>query len=94
MLLAYVIGGAAVFMVMRAMGELALAHPVSGAFSEYATRYLGRWAGFVTGWTYAPGNGAGCHRGRHRLCRVHEVLVPEQPLLDLDCLGSADSARH
>ncbi len=52
-LLAYVIGGAAVFMVMRAMGELALAHPVSGAFSEYATRYLGRWAGFVTGWTYA-----------------------------------------
>ena len=52
-LLAYVIGGAAVFMVMRAMGELALAHPVSGAFSEYATRYLGPWAGFVTGWSYA-----------------------------------------
>ncbi|MDO4917272.1 MAG: amino acid permease [Rothia sp. (in: high G+C Gram-positive bacteria)] len=52
-LLAYVIGGAAVFMVMRAMGEMALAHPVAGAFSEYATRYLGRWAGFVTGWTYA-----------------------------------------
>lgn len=52
-LLAYVVGGAAVFMVMRAMGEMALAHPVSGAFSEYATRYLGRWAGFVTGWSYA-----------------------------------------
>ena len=69
-LLAYVIGGAAVFMVMRAMGELALAHPVSGAFSEYATRYLGRWAGFVTGWTYALETGAGRHRGRHRLCRV------------------------
>ncbi len=52
-ILAYLLGGAAVFMVMRAMGEMALAHPVSGAFSEYATRYLGRWAGFVTGWTYA-----------------------------------------
>lgn len=52
-LLAYVIGGAAVFMVMRAMGEMALAHPVAGAFSDYATRYLGRWAGFVTGWSYA-----------------------------------------
>lgn len=51
--LAYMIGGAAVFMVMRAMGELALAHPVAGAFSEYATRYLGPWAGFVTGWSYA-----------------------------------------
>ncbi|MFW0108229.1 amino acid permease [Rothia sp. P7181] len=52
-LLAYMIGGAAVFMVMRAMGQMALAHPVSGAFSEYATRYLGPWAGFTTGWTYA-----------------------------------------
>ena len=52
-LLAYVIGGAAVFMVMRAMGEMALAHPVAGAFSDYATRYLGPWAGFVTGWSYA-----------------------------------------
>lgn len=52
-LLAYVIGGAAVFMVMRAMGEMALAHPVSGSFSEYATQYLGRGAGFVTGWTFA-----------------------------------------
>lgn len=52
-LLAYLVGGAAVFMVMRAMGEMALAHPVAGAFSEYATRYLGPWAGYVTGWTYA-----------------------------------------
>lgn len=52
-LLAYLIGGGAVFLVMRAMGEMALASPVPGAFSEYATRYLGRWAGFVTGWSYA-----------------------------------------
>lgn len=52
-LLAYLIGGAAVFMVMRAMGEMALANPVSGSFSEYATRYLGRGAGFITGWTFA-----------------------------------------
>ena len=52
-LLAYLIGGAAVFMVMRAMGEMALAHPVAGSFSEYATIYLGRGAGFITGWTFA-----------------------------------------
>ncbi len=52
-LLAYVIGGAAVFMVMRAMGEMALTHPVAGSFSEYATLYLGRGAGFITGWTFA-----------------------------------------
>ncbi|MCF5707526.1 amino acid permease [Pseudomonas syringae] len=52
-LLAYLIGGAAVFMVMRALGEMAVHDPVSGSFSHYATRYLGPLAGFVLGWTYA-----------------------------------------
>ncbi len=52
-LLAYIVGGAAVFMVMRAMGEMAMVHPVPGSFSEYASEYLGRWAGFVTGWSFA-----------------------------------------
>ena len=51
-LLAYIIGGAAVFMVMRALGEMAVRHPVSGSFGQYASRYLGPLAGFVTGWTY------------------------------------------
>jgi histidine transporter len=51
-LFAYMIGGAAVFMVMRALGELAVRHPVSGSFGQYASRYLGPLAGFVTGWTY------------------------------------------
>jgi L-asparagine transporter-like permease len=52
-LFAYIIGGAAVFIVMRAMGEMAVKHPVSGSFAHYASRYLGRFAGFVTGWTFA-----------------------------------------
>lgn len=51
-LFAYMIGGAAVFVVMRAMGEMAVKHPVSGSFAHYASRYLGRFAGFVTGWTF------------------------------------------
>lgn len=51
-LLAYLIGGAAVYMVMRALGEMAVRHPVSGSFSQYAARYLGPWAGYITGWTY------------------------------------------
>lgn len=52
-LLAYIVGGAAVFMVMRALGEMAVRHPVSGSFGQYASKYLGPRAGFVTGWTYA-----------------------------------------
>lgn len=52
-LLAYMIGGAAVFMVMRALGEMAVRHPVSGSFGQYASKYLGPFAGFITGWTFA-----------------------------------------
>ena len=52
-LLAYLIGGAAVFMVMRALGEMAVHNPVSGSFGQYASTYLGPMAGFVLGWTYA-----------------------------------------
>lgn len=51
-LFAYIIGGAAVFMVMRALGELAVRNPVSGSFAEYASRYIGPFAGFLVGWTY------------------------------------------
>ncbi|MDA3146685.1 amino acid permease [Leucobacter sp. UCMA 4100] len=51
-LIAYIVGGAAVFMVMRALGEMAVRHPVSGSFAQYASRYVGPFAGFVAGWTY------------------------------------------
>ncbi|MNZ77262.1 Proline-specific permease ProY [compost metagenome] len=52
-LLAYLIAGAAVYMVMRALGEMAVHNPVAGSFGEYTTRYVGPLAGFITGWTYA-----------------------------------------
>src|SRR5699024_2449349 len=52
-LLVYIIGGAAVFMVMRALGELVVRHPVSGSFGQYASRYIHPFAGFLVGWTFA-----------------------------------------
>ncbi|MEV7236449.1 amino acid permease [Streptomyces sp. NPDC051020] len=52
-LLAYLIGGAAVFLVLRSLGEMAVSDPCAGSFGEYATKYLGPLAGFATGWTYA-----------------------------------------
>lgn len=51
-LLAYLIGGAAIYIVLRALGEMAVSNPVSGSFGEYATKHLGPLAGFMTGWTY------------------------------------------
>lgn len=52
-LIAYVIGGAAVFMVMRALGEMVVRHPVSGSFGQYASRYIHPFAGFLVGWSFA-----------------------------------------
>ncbi len=51
-LLAYLIGGAAIFIVMRALGEMAVALPHAGSFGAYANRFLGPAAGFLTGWMY------------------------------------------
>ncbi len=52
-LLAYLIGGAAIYLMMRALGEMAVNNPVSGSFGHYASQYLGRYWGFLTGWSYA-----------------------------------------
>ncbi|SOC38192.1 amino acid permease [Ureibacillus acetophenoni] len=51
-LLVYLIIGVAVFFVMRALGELLLSNKGYQSFTEFASDYLGDWAGYITGWTY------------------------------------------
>lgn len=51
-LISYLVAGAAVFLVMRALGEMAVRHPVAGSFANYAHRYLGPYFGFLSGWTF------------------------------------------
>ena len=51
-IIAYLIGGLAIFMIVRAMSEMSVEDPKSGAFSYYATRYWSKRAGFVSGWNY------------------------------------------
>jgi GABA permease len=51
-LVSYALVGAMVVLVMRMLGEMAVAQPSSGSFSAYADRALGRWAGFSIGWLY------------------------------------------
>ena len=51
-LISYVVGGMAIFIIMRALGEMAVHNPVSGSFSRYAKDYLGPLAGYITGWNY------------------------------------------
>ncbi|WP_253272519.1 amino acid permease [Arsenicicoccus sp. oral taxon 190] len=51
-LLGYLASGLAVFMVMRALGEMAVRDPGAGSFGRYARTHLGPLAGFVTGWMF------------------------------------------
>jgi amino acid transporter, AAT family len=51
-MLAYLIGGVAIFLIMRMLGEMSVDEPVAGSFSHYANKYWGEFAGFVSGWNY------------------------------------------
>src|SRR3954463_13431768 len=50
--LSYLLAGVLIVLVMRMLGEMAVANPQVGSFAEYARRSLGPWAGFSTGWLY------------------------------------------
>ncbi|MBO0651367.1 amino acid permease [Streptomyces triculaminicus] len=50
--LAYAVSGLLVMCVMRMLGEMSAANPVSGSFSVHADRAIGRWAGFTAGWMF------------------------------------------
>lgn len=48
----YLIGGMAIFFIVRALGEMCVDQPVSGAFSYFAYKYWGEFPGFFSGWNY------------------------------------------
>ncbi|RLP09889.1 amino acid permease [Propionibacterium australiense] len=51
-MICYLVGGAVIFLVMRALGEMSVHTPTSGAFSHYAYENWSERAGFVSGWNY------------------------------------------
>jgi GABA permease len=50
--LTYAITGLLIIMVMRMLGERAVANPSTGSFADYARTALGGWAGFSAAWLY------------------------------------------
>ena len=50
--LSYLIGGIVIFLIVRMLGEMSVDEPVSGSFSYYATKYWGKFPGFLAGWNY------------------------------------------
>lgn len=51
-ILSYVLTGALILLVMRMLGEMAVAHPEVRSFTDFARLGLGNGAGFVAGWLY------------------------------------------
>ncbi|MET9883321.1 amino acid permease [Streptomyces sp. NPDC006430] len=49
---AYAVCGAFAFLVVRALGELVLYRPSSGAFVSYAREFLGEKGAYTAGWMY------------------------------------------
>ena len=52
LLIAFSLIGIMLFCTVHALGEMAVAFPVSGSFSAYSTRFLDRAWGFAMGWNY------------------------------------------
>nr|WP_314926484.1 amino acid permease [uncultured Actinomyces sp.] len=50
--LAYAVCGVFAFLMVRALGELAIRRPSSGAFVSYAREFLGEKGAYITGWFF------------------------------------------
>src|SRR3954449_4760718 len=50
--LSYIGAGILIVLVMRMLGEMAVANPAIGSFVEYCRSALGPWAGVSVGWLY------------------------------------------
>jgi amino acid transporter len=53
LVLGFSLVGAMLYCTVHALGEMAVAFPVAGSFSAYATRFLDPAWGFAMGWNYA-----------------------------------------
>jgi len=51
-LLAYLVAGVMTFFILRALGEMAVYHPVTGSFAAYANYYVSPFLGYLVGWGY------------------------------------------
>jgi amino acid transporter, AAT family len=51
-ILSYLLGAGIALIMAYVLAEMAVVHPVAGAFGSYAERYLNRWAGFSVRATY------------------------------------------
>src|SRR5579871_1029902 len=51
-IVSYLLAGVVIVLIMRMLGEMAVAKPDVRSFTEFARVGLGEWAGFLAGWLY------------------------------------------
>ncbi|WP_071333820.1 amino acid permease [Burkholderia contaminans] len=78
-LISYLVCGGVMFIIMRALGEMAIHNPVSGSFARYAQDYIGPFAGFLTGWTYWFGWVIGCMAETSAVSVYMHLWYPDTP---------------
>jgi amino acid transporter len=54
-ILAYLVAGLSQLFLMVALGEMAVGMPNAGAMSQWVERFMGKWWGFLAGFTFAIG---------------------------------------
>ena len=54
-IITYLIGAVVALLLVRALGEMAVAHPTAGSFGVYAELYVSKWAGLTVRYTYWAG---------------------------------------
>ncbi len=96
--ISYAICGIFAFIMVRALGELSVRRPSSGAFVSYAREFMGEKGAFVTGWLFFLD---WCtHRdGRHHrpcpLSSLLDILRAHSPVgAGNDCPGRGVRAQY
>lgn len=79
-LLSYFVTGIAIFFICRAIGEMSVAEPVSGAVVSYSNRYLHPFVGFFLGWNGLLGMAAGSAAEFNALGKYVQYWLPSVPI--------------
>ena len=90
-ILSYVLGAAIALIMSYALAEMAVVHPVAGAFGVYAEKYLNPWPGFSV--RAGPGVAQIIAIGAEVTASgyLHCFLVPECSAMDLGRVGFSRS---
>ena len=86
-ILSYLLGAGIALIMSYALAEMAVVHPVAGAFGVYAEKYLNPWAGFSVRATYGVAQIIAIGAEVTAAGIYHFVLVPECSAMDLGRVG-------